>query len=68
MAFEPFSGTLGSEEHLAWMQECEGLREAYSLRREEYVAALGRPYPQRRRNKPPAPGRIDNEEFEAGDA
>jgi len=61
LPLEPFAGQLGSDAHKAWMEECARLNDAYSLRREEYAAGLGRPFPQRRRNKPPIPGVIDNE-------
>ena len=69
MSIEPFTGTLGSPDHLAWMKECEGLNRKASARFARRQSQLGRPVPKRiPPDSRPAPWLYDNEEFEAGDA
>ena len=59
---EPFIGTLGSPEHLAWIERGRALQKAYRARQRAWNRKIGTPWPYRVHvDLRPHPGLIEDD-------
>jgi len=59
---EPFTGALGSAEHVAWMEHGRALQRAYRAQQRAWKRKIGTPWPYRVRvDLRPHPGLIDDD-------
>lgn len=55
----PFTGTLGTPEHLAWIEDSRALQAAYHRRQSKWRRKIGLPWPRKPSDVRPPPGELE---------